>query len=162
MVAHRAIAALTFLPHPVQSGMADVDEIDDTNVGLGNVLAMQLAGVLLQRPFPRYRHSQDQGVERGMVEAFADESPGCKQDPRRIGWQHIEFRDEFRTLFFRYPPVQHEWPQSMSFQHAPDVVEMAGAFVSTSTLRPSSTVRCVSSAIAAVRCWSSAKIRNTS
>jgi len=56
--------------------MAGVDEIDDPNVGLVGVFPMQAAGVLLQCAFPGYRHGEDQGVERGMVEAFADESPG--------------------------------------------------------------------------------------
>lgn len=39
-----------------------------------------------------------------MVEAFPEESPGREQNPRRIGWQCIEFRDQFRTLFFSIRP----------------------------------------------------------
>ena len=49
-VAHRPVPTMAFVPHPVQCGMTGVDEIDDANVGLGNVLAMQPAGILLQRP----------------------------------------------------------------------------------------------------------------
>jgi hypothetical protein len=65
--------------------MGSIDEIDDPNVGLGSVFPVQAAGVLLQCAFPGYRHRQDQCVERGMVEAFPDESPGREQNPRRVG-----------------------------------------------------------------------------
>ena len=64
--------------------MGGIDKIDDPNIGLGSVLSMQAAGVLLQRPLSRHRHGQDQCIERGMVEAFPDESPGREQDPRRV------------------------------------------------------------------------------
>jgi hypothetical protein len=37
------------------------------------VFAVQTAGVLLQRVLPRDRHGQHQGVERRMVESFADQ-----------------------------------------------------------------------------------------
>lgn len=55
-VSHRAVAALAFLPHSEQCGMAGVDKIDDPNVRLGGVLSMQAAGVLLQCAFPGDRH----------------------------------------------------------------------------------------------------------
>ena len=58
-VPHRAVAALAFLPHSEQCGMAGVDEIDDANVGLVGVFPMQTAGVLLQGALPGYRHGQD-------------------------------------------------------------------------------------------------------
>ena len=64
--------------------MSGIDKIDDPNVGLVSVLSMQVAGVLLQRAFPGHRHGKDQCIERGMVEAFPDESPGREQDPRRV------------------------------------------------------------------------------
>ncbi len=56
--------------------MAGVHEIDDPNVGLSGVLAMQAPGVLLQRPPPGHRHREHQGVERWMVEAFANQLAG--------------------------------------------------------------------------------------
>jgi hypothetical protein len=58
-VSHRAVAALAFIPHSEQCGMAGVDEIDDANVSLVGVFPMQAAGVLLQCAFPGYRHGQD-------------------------------------------------------------------------------------------------------
>ena len=58
--------------------MAGIDKIDDPNVGLGSVLPMQPPGVLLQRAFPGHRHGQNQSVERGMIEAFPNESTGCE------------------------------------------------------------------------------------
>jgi predicted GH43/DUF377 family glycosyl hydrolase len=48
---------------------------------------VQAAGVLLQRSLPGNGHRQHQGIERGMVEAFADELSGRQQDARRVGWQ---------------------------------------------------------------------------
>lgn len=39
--------------------MGGIDKIDDSSGGLGSVLSMQAAGVLLQRGFPGHRHGQD-------------------------------------------------------------------------------------------------------
>jgi hypothetical protein len=39
--------------------MGGIDKIDDPNVGLGSVLSMQTAGVLLQFAFPGHRYGQD-------------------------------------------------------------------------------------------------------
>ena len=85
--------------------MGGIDEIDDPYVSFGGMFPMQAASVLLQCPFPGYRHGQDQSIERGMVKAFPDESSGCEQDPRRVGRQCIEFGDQIRTLLFRHAPM---------------------------------------------------------
>jgi hypothetical protein len=46
-VAHRPVAALALVPHPQQRRVAGVDEVDDAHVGLGGMLPVQTAGVLL-------------------------------------------------------------------------------------------------------------------
>lgn len=48
-VAHCPVAKLAFFPHPQQCRVARIHEIDDANVGLGGVLAVEAACVLLQR-----------------------------------------------------------------------------------------------------------------
>lgn len=126
-VAHRLVTAPASLPHPQQCGMVSIDEIDDPHVGLGGVRPMQPSRVLAQRSLPRDRHGQDQRVQRGMVEAFADESPGREQDPRCVGWQRIKFGNQILTLPLRHPTVQYEGTQIVVLQRAPDAVEMIGA-----------------------------------
>ena len=55
--------------------VAGIDKIDDPHIGLGRVLAVQSARVLLQGPLPRHRHGQQQGIQRGMVEPFTVFAP---------------------------------------------------------------------------------------
>jgi hypothetical protein len=40
------------------------------------MFTVESPSVLLQRPFPRNRHRQHQGIERRMVESFTDELAG--------------------------------------------------------------------------------------
>ena len=56
--------------------MGGIDEIDDPNVGLGSVLSMQAAGVLLQGAFPGHRQSEEQRIESRVIESFADATLG--------------------------------------------------------------------------------------
>jgi hypothetical protein len=44
--------------------MAGVDEIEDAHAGLAGMLAVQAAGLLLQRALPGNRHGQHQRVQR--------------------------------------------------------------------------------------------------
>ena len=44
-------------------GFPPLHKINDAGICLGNVFAVKLESVLLQRPLPRYRHRQDQRVE---------------------------------------------------------------------------------------------------
>lgn len=47
--------------------MAGIYEVDGPHVGLAGVLPMQMPGMLLQRPFPRHRHGEDQRVQRWVI-----------------------------------------------------------------------------------------------
>ena len=67
-----AISALALFPHAKESGVPNVYDIDNAHVSLAGVLTMQSPGVLQQRALPRYWHCQHQGVQRRMIEAFAD------------------------------------------------------------------------------------------
>jgi len=59
-IPHCPIATLALLPHSQQRRVTCVDEVDDAHIGLGRVLAVQPARVLLQGPLPRNRHGQHQ------------------------------------------------------------------------------------------------------
>jgi len=63
-------------------GLISLGVIVDANILLVGVFPVQASGVLLQASFPGDRHSQHQGVERRMVEAFADQAAGGEQDSR--------------------------------------------------------------------------------
>ena len=69
-IPHGFVSTLSLVPHPQQYRVAGVDEVDDPHVGLGGMLTVKSAGVLLQRTLPRHGHRQHQGVERRMVETF--------------------------------------------------------------------------------------------
>jgi hypothetical protein len=75
-VSHRPVSTLALIPHPQQRRVTGIDEIDDAHIGLGGVLTMQTASVLLQRPFPRHRHRQHQGIEWRMIKTFANQFAG--------------------------------------------------------------------------------------
>ena len=77
--------------------MAGVDGIDDANIGLGRVLTVQTAGILLQRPLPRNGHCQDKGVEWRVVESFADQFAGGQQHARCIRGQSVQLVNQFGT-----------------------------------------------------------------
>ena len=51
-VSHRPVSTLAFFPHPQQRRVTGIDEIDDAYIGLGGVLAMEAAGILLQGSLP--------------------------------------------------------------------------------------------------------------
>jgi len=55
-----------------------------------SLLPVQAAGVLLQRALPRHGHGQQQGVERRVVEAFTDQTPGGAHDPGCIRGQRFQ------------------------------------------------------------------------
>jgi hypothetical protein len=70
--------------------LAGVHEVDDSNIGFAGVFAVQAAGVLLQRAFPRNRHGQHQGVQWRVIKTFANQLAGGQQDARRLRRQQIE------------------------------------------------------------------------
>lgn len=93
-ISHRPISTLPFVPHPQQRWVAGVHEIDDPQVGLAGVLAVQASGVLLQSAFPGNWHGQYQRIEWRVIEAFSDEFARGQLDARRVGRQSFQFRDE--------------------------------------------------------------------
>jgi hypothetical protein len=88
---------------------------------------VQAACVLLQRAFPGNRHRQYQGVQRRMIETFADELPDGQQDEGCLGRQRVEFRNERSPLLPRHPAVQDEWRRHPPGHGGMDGAEMLGA-----------------------------------
>lgn len=74
-VAHCSVVALPFVPHPQQSRVACIHEIDDAHVGLGGEFTVEAAGILLRGSLPRDQHRQYQGVEDGVVKPLARADP---------------------------------------------------------------------------------------
>jgi len=64
--------------------MASIDEIDDAQISLGRVLAVQTASVSLQRPFLRHWHCQYQGIKPWVGETLANQLSGRQQHSRCI------------------------------------------------------------------------------
>ena len=73
------IARSSLCRHSRQHGHRFIDVIDDDNLGLSAMLAMQAANILGQSTFPGNGHRQEERVEFGIVEAFPDVAPG-RQD----------------------------------------------------------------------------------
>ena len=107
--------------------MACIDEVDDPHIGFAGVLPVQPARVLLQGALPRHWHGQHQGVQRRMVESFADQFSGGQKDARRIGWQRVQFVDEDGSLLLRHPPMQHQRRPCQCGQGPVDGVEVLSA-----------------------------------
>jgi hypothetical protein len=60
--------------------------------GLARMLAVQPAGVLLQRSFPGNGHRQHEGIKRRVIESLADQLAGCQNDARLGRRQCVETR----------------------------------------------------------------------
>jgi hypothetical protein len=58
--------------HLRQHGMSQIGVIVYQHVGLSVVDAMQAASILCERPAPGDWHRQEQRVEAGIIEPFAD------------------------------------------------------------------------------------------
>ena len=71
-VAHGPIAAQSLFEHLGEHRHIAVDVVHHTHFGFRVMLAVQAAGILDQRAFPRDRHGEEQGVETGVVEALSD------------------------------------------------------------------------------------------
>ncbi|CRI63426.1 hypothetical protein THIOKS11320075 [Thiocapsa sp. KS1] len=126
-ITHRSVALLSPIPHAQQGRVSGVDNIEDPHVGLGGMLAMQSAGVLLQQAFPRDRHRQDQRIQWRMVKAFADQLSRCQKDARVIRWQRIELCDPIATLLSRHSAMQDDRVRALVVKGGQDRVEMSRA-----------------------------------
>lgn len=62
-----------------------IDVVDDADVVLGVVVAVQSSGVLGDGALPGDRQREHQRVQARVVEPLADEPAGCEDDPRFIG-----------------------------------------------------------------------------
>jgi hypothetical protein len=71
-VTHCPVPALALVPHSEQCRAAGVDEIQDSHIGLGDMLAVQAAGMLLQGCYPRHGYRHNQRVERWVGETLAN------------------------------------------------------------------------------------------
>lgn len=126
-IPHCPITTLPLIPHTQQRWVAGIDKVDDPHIGLGRVLAVQSARVLLQGPLPRHRHGQHQGIQRRMIKPFTDQLAGRQQDTRRIRWQRAQFLDECRALLLGYSPVQDKQLWHLVGQGSLYGIEMFGA-----------------------------------
>jgi len=91
-----------------RSQMADIDEIDYSNIALVDLLAVQSSGVLLEGALPGNRHGQYRGVERRMIETFPDQLACGKQDTGSVGRQSLKIVYQLRAMFFGHSSVQRE------------------------------------------------------
>ena len=142
--------------------MGGIDEIDDPNVGFGGMLPMQPARVLPQRSFPRHRHGQINVSSGGWSKPSPTSRPVASRIRGESGGSALISVTRFARCFFEMRPCSTKGSRLCSSSERLMLSRWSVRSVSTSTLRPSSTVRLVSSAIAAVRSWSSARVRNMS
>jgi hypothetical protein len=88
--------------------MAHVDEVDDSNMSLGSVLAMQPAGVLLQRPFPRHLHRQDDVSHGGWSKPSPTSLPVASKIRGILHGSASSSAISFARRFFHaYPVASH-------------------------------------------------------
>ena len=80
-VAERPISRSPLCCHARQHWDHLIDIVDDENVGLPVMLAMQTADILGQRALPGDGHRQEQRIEPLIVEALANIAPGSKDKP---------------------------------------------------------------------------------
>jgi len=64
-----------------EDGNGRVRVVVDDHLGLALVIAVQATDVLCQCPLPGDRHRQKQSVETRIVEALAQVTAGCQNEP---------------------------------------------------------------------------------
>jgi hypothetical protein len=78
LVSDGPIASQPSLEHAGEHGNFRIDVIEDADNLLAVLNPMQPPNVLLQCTPPRNRHREEESIEPGIVEAFADVAPGRK------------------------------------------------------------------------------------
>ncbi len=71
-IAHVAVSLHSATVHSRQHQNVGIDVVVDLNDSLGVVKSMKSPDVLLKRSLPRNRHRQEQRIEPGVIESFAD------------------------------------------------------------------------------------------
>ena len=77
--------------HPCEDRYGDIHIVDDQDIGLADMLAVQAPDILRQCSFPRNGHRQEQRVEPWIVEPLAN-IPACRQDDAFLGLWNAQRR----------------------------------------------------------------------
>ena len=80
-VAKRTISPLPLRSHARQHRHQLVDVVNDQNLSLSGVLAMEATYILSQRTFPGYGHSEEERVEPWIIKTLTEIPPRSKDKP---------------------------------------------------------------------------------
>jgi hypothetical protein len=80
------------LEHPTEHGHFPVEVIEDQDVPLPDVVAVETAGVLDEGPLPRYGQCQEESIEPGVVEALSDIATRREDEPFLVAWDRFSAR----------------------------------------------------------------------
>ena len=78
-VAKRPISQSPLRGHARQHRHQFVDVVNDQNLGLSGMLAVEATYILSQRTFPGYGHREEQRVESRIIKTLT-EIPPCSED----------------------------------------------------------------------------------
>ena len=80
-VTKRPVSRSPLCRHARQHRHHLIDVVDDENLGLPVMLAVQTANLLSQRTFPGYGHREEKRVEPLIVEALSNIAPRSEDEP---------------------------------------------------------------------------------
>ena len=105
-VADGLIAPAAPVEHSCEHRHVEIRVVVDADLALAVVEAVQAAGVLRDRASPRDRQRQEQRVEAGIIEPFADVLAGRQDDPRLVAGNGREPVSDGLSLLLAEPGPQ--------------------------------------------------------
>src|SRR5665213_1304789 len=126
-ITQSAVSGLPFLSHSCQYGNRGVNVVVYGNFSFVGVIAVEPAGILRDGAFPRNRHCQEERVETRVVEALAEISPRCKDEPLGI-FRGAKCLFSRPTLGSVHPTSHHDNIPCRSLKGSCEIFEVIATF----------------------------------
>ena len=108
-VADGSIGSQSPLEHAQQHWHFTIDVIEDSNLGLVRMNAMQPAGVLDQSPLPGNGHGQEERIESCVIKTLSDIAACCEYEPLLSVRNLNQARTKLAALFDAHSTLEdHE------------------------------------------------------
>lgn len=91
-VADGSVSAEALLEHSHEHGYFAIDIVEDPNLALAGMEAMETPRVLHERALPRHGKREEERVQAAVIEAFADVSPDREEEAVLVRWDGLELR----------------------------------------------------------------------
>ncbi|MFT6864576.1 MAG: hypothetical protein ACJAVK_003144 [Akkermansiaceae bacterium] len=127
-VADGFVAGAAAVEHAGEHGDVEVGVVVDLHHLLAVVEAMKSAGVLCDGPAPGDGHGEEEGVEAGVIEAFADEFTGRDDDARFVCGDVGELFEGGAEGFFSKASFEGDDVLDFFFEEVGQELDVLGSF----------------------------------